>query len=144
MERPGANRRAVRFSIALLHPNVEPGKPNSRTMKVTAEEFREEILRQIKEGNGESHEIRAGDVVRDLGDRLRRRGENANCCGAMRTLFRPGDRIIRLPKKKDRTPPPKRNPVDGNTFDQQTNGENHQGANLIIHYKRSTDRTQPA
>jgi hypothetical protein len=69
-------------------------------MKVTAEEFREEILRQIKEGNGESHEIRAGDVVRDLGDRLRRRGENANCCGAMRTLFRPGDRIIRLPKKR--------------------------------------------
>jgi hypothetical protein len=54
----------------------------------------------------------------------------------MRTLFRLGDQIIGLPK--GRTPAP------GGTFQQQTSGQNHQGANLVIRYRRSTDRANPA
>lgn len=97
---------------------------------MSADDFRREILERVHSGSSEFQEIRAGDITDHFG------GENANCCGAMRTLFRLGDQIIGLPK--GRTPAP------GGTFQQQTSGQNHQGANLVIRYRRSTDRANPA
>jgi hypothetical protein len=52
----------------------------------------------------------------------------------MKTLFRSGDQISELPRG--------RHPQKGTSFEEQTGGQNYAGANLVIHYVRSTDRSQ--
>lgn len=71
-------------------------------------------------------DIRAGDLAQDLNE------ENSICSSSMRSLFQAGDLIIELPCG--------RLPQKGATFTQQTGGQNHQGANLVIRYKCGNKR----
>lgn len=97
--------------------------------KPTAAKFRSEILDRIQRGVVASIEIRCGDVTADLG------GENSVCSNAMKSLFRAGDAIVELPAG--------RKPSSGDSFEKQKAGQNHQGGNLVIRYRRATDRSKP-
>jgi hypothetical protein len=98
--------------------------------KPTSAEIRTEILARIRNGVTASIEIRSGDVRADLG------GENSVCSNVMKNLFRAGDAIVELPAG--------RQPSNGDTFEKQTVGQNHKGGNLVIRYRRATDRNKPA
>lgn len=103
---------------------------NNNNRRVTTEEFRKEILRRISKGGDDKVRIRAGDVTRDLD------AQNGTpcCCGAMKSLFRHGDKIEELPAE--------RRIGKGDTFSAQTNGQNYSGANLVVSYERNTGRTK--
>ena len=95
----------------------------------TADDIRQRILSDINASKESMVRIRSGDVAADMD------AERSACSSVMKTLFREGDRILELPKSR---PPQK-----GISFREQTGGQNHAGGNLVIHFARKTNRSQP-
>jgi len=61
-------------------------------------------------------------------------------CDAMREIFRKGDRIVKLPRRKLKKGYEDRPVYEGGTFSEQCGDQNHRGPNLTIKYKVITPR----
>ena len=104
---------------------------------MTTQEIKNEILAKIQtaraRGAGEIT-LRSGELQTEWG----LQNKLPPICDAMKSLFRPGDRIQELPKTR----------ASGaekaiTTFEQQSNGQQYRGGRLEVVYLTKTDRQDP-
>ena len=79
--------------------------------------------------------------ARDIHDDLNLKDSCPSVCNAMREIFRTGDKIVNLPRKRIKGGYLDRQVCDaGMTFDEQSLGQSYKGAILTIKYKTETMR----
>ena len=110
----------------------------NRTM--TTQEIKNEILAKIQtaraRGAGEIT-LRSGELQTEWG----LQNKLPPICDAMKSLFRPGDRIQELPKTRASGAEKAINTHE-TTFEQQSNGQQYRGGRLEVVYLTKTDRKE--
>ena len=107
---------------------------------MTTQDFKDEILSKIEKarlrGAGEIT-LRSGELQTEWG----LKNKLPPICDAMKSLFRPGDRIQELPKTRASGAEKTVN-THGKTFEQQSNGQQYRGGRLEVVFLTKTERKE--
>ena len=105
---------------------------------MTTQEIKDEILAKIQASRSRGARdmtVRSDELQTELG----LKNKLPPICDAMKSLFRPGDRIQELPKNRTSGAKKQIN-THGSTFEQQSNGQQYRGGRLEVVYLAKTDR----
>lgn len=125
-------KTATRAKNALLSFSAQPNQP------MTTQEIKDEILAKIQAARARGARdiiVRSGELQKVWGLKNKR----PPICDAMKSLFRPGDRIQELPKTRAFGAEKAIN-THGSTFEQQSSPQQYRGGRLEVVYMTKTDR----
>ena len=124
-------KTATWAKYALLSFSAQPNQP------LTTQEIKDEILAKIQATRARGARditVRSGELQTEWG----LKNKLPPICDAMKSLFRPGDRIQELPKNRTSGAKKQIN-THGSTFEQQSNGQQYRGGRLEVVYLTKTD-----
>lgn len=104
------------------------------------QEIKDEILAKIQATRARGARditVRSGELQTEWG----LKNKLPPICDAMKSLFRPGDRIQELPKTRASGAEKAIN-TRGSTFEQQSNGQQYRSGRLEVVYLTKTDRKE--
>ena len=120
--------------------NTPPISPPISKPPMTTQDFKDEILSKIEKARlraADEITLRSGELQTDWG----LKNKLPPICDAMKSLFRPGDRIKELPKTRASGAEKPIN-THGKTFEQQSNGQQYRGGRLEVVYLTKTERNK--
>ena len=127
-------KTATRAKNALLSFSAQPSQP------MTTQEIKDEILAKIQAARARGARditVRSGELQTEWG----LKNKLPPICDAMKSLFRPRDRIQELPKTRASGA---KKPINtpGTIFEQQSNCQQYRGGRLEVVYLTKTNRKE--